>query len=327
MPEAAAGLSGMDPKSYGLCLALRCAPEVSDMIAAFAPGAIERGSQANLLLRFRTGALADALHADPAWGVSGYLAQRQPVSVRTPKGRRYFDPVTRTLAMLEGDSGTLVIEDPEALPPWVRAAPGLRVIDWWATANGMLATHACAVVIGGKAILCVGPSGSGKSTLAVDAALHGYGFIGDDYVLVDPTSMPGGVYVHPLYRSAKLMPARLPAGLDALPWLPADDREDKHVYLLPESQCHGSAQIVAVVAPHIARAAFPELREVRGSDIVRHAAPSILKQLSGDEPQKLAALARIAGALPCHTLALADDGRRNLAALEALVTRLTAANA
>jgi len=244
-----------------------------------------------------------------------------------PQGRRYFDPVTRTLAMLEGDVGTLVIEDPEALPPWVRAAPGLRVIDWWATAHGMLATHACALVIGDKAVLCVGPSGSGKSTLAVEAALHGYGFIGDDYVLVDPVSVPGAVYVHPLYRSAKLMPARLPAGLDAMPWLPADEHEDKHVYLWPKSHCHGSARIVAVVAPYIARAQIPELRDVRGSDIVRHAAPSILKQLSGDEPQKLAALTRIVGALPCHTLALADDGQRNLAALEALVTRLTGTRA
>jgi hypothetical protein len=316
----------MDTNSFGLRLALRCAPEVGEMTAAFAPSVIERGSQANLWLRFRTGALADVVHADPAWCVSGRLAQRQPVSVRTPQGRRYFDPATRTLAMLEGDAGTLVIEDPEALPPWVRAAPGLRVIDWWATANGMLATHASAVVIGGKAILCVGPSGSGKSTLAVEAALHGYGFVGDDYVLVDPVSVSGAVYVHPLYRSAKLMPARLPPGLDAMPWLPADEGEDKHVYLLPQNQCHGVAQIVAVVAPHITRAAFPELREVRGSYIVRHAAPSILRQLSGDEPQKLAALARIAGALPCHTLALADDGQRNLAALEALVTRLTGAN-
>jgi hypothetical protein len=229
--------------------------------------------------------------------------------------------------MLEGDAGALVIEDPETLPPWARAAPGLRVIDWWATAQGMLATHACAVVIGDKAILCVGPSGSGKSTLSVEAALHGYGFIGDDYVLVDPVSVPGAVYVHPLYRSAKLMPTRLPAGLDAMPWLPADEREDKHVYLMPESHCRGSARIVAVVAPYITRAAFPELREVRATDIVRHAAPSILKQLSGDEPQKLAALARIAGALPCYTLALANDGRRNLAALEAHVARLTGASA
>lgn len=319
-PVMAKGQARLEPAG-ALRIALQCSAGIADIMSAFAPTVRAHGDKNDLALRFFTGALSDAAYADPEWDVASCLARGQTVRVRTPKGRRYFDPETRTLAMLEGDVGTLVFENPAILPPWVLAAPGLRVIDWWSTARGMLATHACAMVVDGKAVLCVGPSGSGKSTLSVEAALAGHGFLGDDYVLVDPRAVPGAVHVHPLYRSAKLMPKRLPVGLDQKPWLFADEAEHKHVYLMPESRCHGSAAVVAVVAPHLAYAEVPELREARAPDMMRYVAPSILRQLAGEEQQKLATLARIVSALPCYTLGLARDGQRNLAALADLVTR------
>ncbi len=45
--------------------------------------------------------------------------------------------------------------------------------------------HASSVVRDGKAVIFVGKSGSGKSSLALLMGLEGWGFIGDDIVLVD----------------------------------------------------------------------------------------------------------------------------------------------
>lgn len=320
-----------------LSLSLDTDAATASLPEALFPGlTAPNGALAALALSFRAGPITGPDLADPAWQVAERLDRGQPVSVHAPQGQRWFDHATRTESLLDHDRtpprGRVVIENPAGLPAWARAAPGLRVIDWWAGHHGMLAAHASAIAFPQGAILCLGPSGSGKSTLAIEAALAGDGFLGDDYVLVTPPGQGATPRVQGLFRSAKLLPHRLPAGLAAAPWIAptapeAIDEtlvlagEDKAIYLMPDAVCHPPAPILAIVVPHVAHAARAEPQPAHPATLVRRVAPSILRQLPGNEPGKLAALTRLVTGLPCYTLPLAEDGARNRDALATLAAR------
>jgi hypothetical protein len=52
--------------------------------------------------------------------------------------------------------------------------------------RGVFGVHAAAVEHGGRAVVIAGRSGAGKSTLALALGLHGFSFLGDDLVLLEP---------------------------------------------------------------------------------------------------------------------------------------------
>ena len=69
---------------------------------------------------------------------------------------------------------------------WICAAPAPA--GFWT--SGWAVTVCCwsrrRLHRGEEAVLLIGAGGSGKSTLSVQAASMGFGFLGDDYTLLEP---------------------------------------------------------------------------------------------------------------------------------------------
>lgn len=83
----------------------------------------------------------------------------------------------------------------------LRTAPLRELLSWWFTDQGKLLAHSAAVSTGEGAALLVGPGGSGKSSTALACLAAGMGYLGDDYVIVDPESLE----VWSAFSSAKLV--------------------------------------------------------------------------------------------------------------------------
>jgi len=76
-----------------------------------------------------------------------------------------------------------------------------------------LLLHAASVERDGRVLILTGESGSGKSTLSALLGLHGWRFMGDEFVLIDPTS---GL-AHPFPRPVSLKNASIAALRELLP--------------------------------------------------------------------------------------------------------------
>lgn len=303
-------------QSYGRhALAIDADAPLEPLLAALPPSVF--ASHAPFPVRFRAGApdprFADAL-AGRVWE---RWSRGEQLRVRGRDGSRtIFDPLSRTVTALGPASGTVWFDLSQPLPSWVSAAPALQLFDWWATARDMLATHAAATCFDGSAALLVGASGSGKSTFAVQATERGHGFLGDDYVLLEPGNAPRA---HALYRSAKLVRGR-GDGLTRFSALcGAGSEDDKDVFVADEALVVHSAPVSVVLAPVIGDASRPVLTLITAAEAVRRAAPSILRQMPGLEAEKFALLSRMMRTLPCYRLDLCRDHGANIDAVAELV--------
>jgi len=156
-----------------------------------------------------------------------------------------------------------IAETVDAMPPWERPAPLRALLSWWFTGRGKLLAHAAAVATDDGAVLLIGPGGSGKSSTSLICMAGGMGWLGDDYVVIDPSNR----VVSSLYGSAKLVVAHHAH----LPDLMRTDGTIRHAHLddknfgfpaieSPERVCL-EATTRAVVLPVVTRG--PRCRLVR----------------------------------------------------------------
>lgn len=162
--------------------------------------------------------------------------------------------VTNEAVMIAGDAGLL--------PAWERPCPLRTLFSWWFVDHGKLLAHSAAVSTDEGAVLLVGPGGSGKSSTALACVAAGMGYLGDDYVLIDPQTQT----VWSLYSSAKLVAEHL----DNNPGLMTADGMIQHEGIAPKQygwpglefpdRMRLSAPIRAVTLPVVTRG--PECRLV-----------------------------------------------------------------
>ncbi|MHA3792654.1 hypothetical protein [Sphingomonas sp. YL-JM2C] len=301
----------------GRSIGIEADAATATLLAALPPPEPIPVAAPDLSIRFESGAPDPRDQADPAWRVHDRWARSEQLRVRGDGGTRMiFDPFSRSVVSLGDGAGRIWFDTAQAFAPWVAAAPALQLLDWWGTPRGLLATHGAAVSFGGAAAVLLGPGGSGKSTFAVEAAERGHGFLGDDYVLVEPGFAPR---VHALYRTAKLGRERGDALRRFSRLAEGEPGDDKDVFIAAGADVVRSAPIVAMIAPAIGAGSEPRLAPIGPADLVRRAAPSILRQMPGLEAEKLALLSRAARALPCYRLDLCRDHGRNIGAVETLV--------
>jgi len=72
---------------------------------------------------------------------------------------------------------------------WEPTAPLAHFCKWMAEAQGLTMVHAAAVAHGKVGALIVGPGGAGKSGTVLAAMAGGLSSVGDDYVLIDGSSV------------------------------------------------------------------------------------------------------------------------------------------
>lgn len=198
---------------------------------------------------------------------------------------------------------------PDRLPWWERAAPLRTALHWGLRQRGRLLVHAGAVGLETGGVLLAGRGGSGKSTSALAALLAGFGYAGDDYVMLD---LNGETPVaHRIYATAKLDPetgSLLPGLRDALSDVEGFDGEKAIVSvgtLYPE-RLRASIPLRAIVLPRIAGRRKGTLRAGSPADALRALGPSTIHQAPYDGGSSLRPLGELVRRLPIHVLELGD---------------------
>lgn len=214
--------------------------------------------------------------------------------------------------------------DHRELPWWERAAPIRSLLHWATRTPDRLLAHAAAIGLEGSGVLLAGPGGAGKSSTAVLAALAGFDFAGDDYVLVDVAGSPTAYNV---FGTGKLRADSLDrwselARLTRLPD-PTPRPEGKAVVDLSvdfPAQVVPHLGLKALIVPSVGECQVPALEVIGKSEALTALAPTTVLQLPPDGGKALRPLAKLVAALPCYRLHLGTDSRAALGLLRELIT-------
>ena len=198
-----------------------------------------------------------------------------------------------------------------------KAAPLRAVVHAWAGGHGLVVVHAAAVGRPEGGVLIVGTAGSGKSTTSLACLRAGFGFAGDDYVLVDPDRP----FVHSLYSSAKLEWSHL----DRHPELfgAANARTDAKALAflahdVPEQIVSGF-EVLAVVLPRVGDHDDTRAVATTAANALLRLAPSTILQTPGRSQSALGSMARLVQELPAFQLELGTDLSTIPEALDAVI--------
>jgi hypothetical protein len=173
------------------------------------------------------------------------------------------------------------VDDVTHLPAYARHRPLAEILSAWCPTQGLLVLHAAAVGDADGVVLLVGNGGSGKSTTAVLCAQSGFGFLADDFCLLDPGPQS---WVHSIHRTAKLRPPSAHVHPDVAAAAPDTIYGDRY-FLIDASATLVSAPVRAVVAvtPAPADRILPRLARVDERDVVQLLLPTALKIATGGD--------------------------------------------
>lgn len=231
----------------------------------------------------------------------------------------------RAVSYLDAGRGLAVYAaaDVNTLPPWDRPAPLRTLLTWWFARQGMLLAHGAAVGTDAGAVFVTGAGGSGKSTTALACLAAGLGYLGDDYVLLDPERQ----VVWSVYGSAKLLPdhlARFPGLMDPEPARPSDPPDTKRVGW-PAIERPGSmllsAPIRALVCPTVTRGPECRLVPTPMSRSFMAIAPFTMFQIPGDRKIAFDLSLRIVRGLRAYRLELGEGMERVPDMIRSLIER------
>jgi hypothetical protein len=226
--------------------------------------------------------------------------------VREPGEGRFValhDTYTDAVTLVDRSRRALLhrVADTEALPWWERAAPLRAALFWVLTGGGPRLVHAGAVGDERGGVLLAGAPRSGKTTVAVAAARYGFGYLGDDSVLLYGG---GGLTVASLYGTASVvadMEARDKAVLDMAATTPGSLRD--------------SVAVRAVIVPRI-DGGSTRLWPIEPSQALLAWAPTSTLRLPFDEGEVVATLAEVVWRVPCFALEVGDDAQELAAAVD-----------
>jgi hypothetical protein len=182
------------------------------------------------------------------------------------------------------------IADAEALPWWERAAPLRPALFWALTGGGPRLVHAGAVGDERGGVLLAGARRSGKTTVAVAAAAHGFGYLGDDSILLYGS---GGLTAGAIYSTASVLTE---AGA-----------KEKTVLDMTGS-LRASVDVRAVIVPKIG-GGRTRLSAVEPSQALLAWAPTSALRLPYDQEEVVATLGNVVRSVPCFALHVGDDAR------------------
>jgi GT2 family glycosyltransferase len=207
----------------------------------------------------------------------------------------------------------VVVDDARRLPWWERAAPLRHLLGLWAATHDRWLIHAAGLEANGHAVLLAGPGGSGKSTAALHAALRGWGFFGDDYVVVDLSSHDAPV-VSSLYATGKVVPnewEQLPT-LHPMLLGAGDDhpRTPKAVVDLgrcPLIRFADPSPLGTILLPEVTSTRSRSWQPATAGEALRALAPSTVLQMPGAGSSWLAASARLVRSVPVRRVQFSHD--------------------
>jgi hypothetical protein len=195
------------------------------------------------------------------------------------------------------------------------------LLTWWLSAHDVLLAHGAAVGDADGAVVLTAPGGSGKSTTSLACVAGGMGFLGDDYVALEPAL----ARVWSVYGSAKLAPdhlQRFPGLLEPEPARPSDPVDAKRVgWPLREhpERTVVQAPVRALVVPAVVGGPDCRLVPLPASRALMAIAPLTMFQTPGDQRAAFALSSRVVRGVPTWRLELGRDMTQAPVVLRALL--------
>ena len=328
--ETLAAMSAQVPDDPALGLRARIGPlqvairfESAAMKAAFAGAFALRG-----------GGVADYRLVALSGTASGYTPAFVPhdrdgdiqVSAGAAGYALWFGRFTHTLHLLDHATASAGywIDDAAKIPSWERAHPFLASFQAMLTGTDWLAVHAAGISQGGRGILITGPGKAGKTSLSLAAAQVGWGFAGDDYVLVN-TAAPETA---PLYATARLrtdMAGHFPRLRAVAEREMSNDLGDpRHELLLPEGGSGvaiGGAKLAAILLLERGGASAPAFSPVSRTRVLASMIANATTATPGYDAARMDKLSRLLAAVPPQRFDPGPDFPGALAALSNILAR------
>ena len=236
----------------------------------------------------------------------------------------WFGRFTHTLHLLDhaGAAAGYWIGDAADIPSWERAHPFLASFQAMLTFTDWIAVHAAGISQAGSGLLITGPGKAGKTSLSLAAAQAGWGFAGDDYVLVN-TAQPETA---PLYATARLrtdMARHFPRLRAVAEREMSNDLGDvRHELLLPARAAAGGAGVAIGGAPLAAilllergGASAPTFSPVSRTRVLASMVANTTTATPGYDAARMDKLSRLLAAMPPQRFDPGPDLAGALAAL------------
>ncbi len=214
------------------------------------------------------------------------------------------------------------LRDAQSMPFYERAAPLLRILNWWLQRRGQQVVHAAAVGTTSGGVLIAGKGGAGKSNTAIACMEGGLRYAADDYCILSPSIAPA---VWSLYNSGKTHAD----DVSRLPFLAPliSNREnlgtEKALYFFQ----HGFADTLitqfplrAILLPRVTGGRNTSMRVASPAAAVLAISPSTLSQLPGSNRQTIEIIASVCRQVPIYHLELGTDTRQIARAIASLIS-------
>ena len=215
--------------------------------------------------------------------------------------------------------------DANTIPSWVVYDQIRNVLHWLSHERDFGLFHAAALRFGDVGCLITGKSGSGKSTITAAAIARGFDSAGDDFVLIENTTLPR---VHAVFDTIKLDDrslARLPQFQPYIrnPSRRLDDKAIVHIFDISRDRIASNFPLHAIL--HARLTGEQESRIVRSapSDAFRALAPSSLLLLRAQGKQVSANCAKLVQNLATYVFDIGSDTDLAVAELAGFLSGLS----
>lgn len=219
----------------------------------------------------------------------------------------------------QGKKAYYYIPNMDMLPFYEKAAPMRMIFHHFAQDHGMMLVHGGSIAMDGHGVLMAGKGGSGKTTTTICAALDGFDYLGDDYVILDAESKT----IYSLYSSGKIRwdSEKL---LPELGSLAVNNRdEDKGYFFMNEinDRVRKSVRLYAVIIPQLG-GEKPSYSRASGITALRVLSSSTIFQMPGSGQRMLGDISQLLRNIPVYEMTLGRDVSHNNRKLEQLIKGL-----
>lgn len=194
------------------------------------------------------------------------------------------------------------------IPERIPARPLRNLFHWFMAPLGYQLLHSGAVGDELGAVLLVGPSACGKSTTTLSLLGSGMNYLGDDFVMVGPSTGKDGISIFNLYSWARIreLPALLTKEKGCLQSLLSyENKLTVPLAAMFGQQIKAELPLRAVICPHVGPQTGA-LEAISTIGAFRHFVPS-LGYLPGHERLTISHISAYLSRLPCYSLQVGQD--------------------
>lgn len=216
---------------------------------------------------------------------------------------------TRCLIDADKRHAIVWIADAATIPEWVIYDQIRNALHWLSYERDFGLFHAAALRLGDVGCLITGKSGSGKSTITAAAIAYGFDSAGDDFLLIETTTVPR---VHAIFDTIKLdgkSLARFPQFQPFIrnPWRGVEDKAIIHLFDSGRDRIASGFPLHVILHAHLTGEHKSRIVRSAPSDAFRALAPSSLLLLRAQGKQVSANCAMLVGRLGTYAFEIGTD--------------------